>query len=301
MHAEANPHPKPDISFCITCKNRLHHLKQTLPQNIANNTHPDGSGPVVQFVVVDYDSDQDGLEQFMKDNYSDQINSGLIKYVKLAQAAKFDMPHAKNVAHRMADGDILCNLDADNVTAPNFAAWLKHTIDAFASHDINLCIRPNVRLSAVKKLAGGEVTGVNGRIAVKREFFEAVHGYDETMKTTRSEDADFVARLEAIGVHPRFLDLDKYGKVVQHDDVERSANMSDEHKAALDEMFRHGGFANRARRFIRGSRYDIGDKNPVANPDGNCGCAEVYVNFSKTPYTISPLPPQVEKAAGRGM
>jgi len=301
MHAEANPHPKPDISFCITCKNRLHHLKQTLPQNIANNTHPDGSGPVVQFVVVDYDS-EDGMEQWIKDHYRKEIDSGLMKYVKLAHPAKFDMSHAKNVAHRMADGTVLCNLDADNITASGFADWLQQQFSGYASRNVDICIRPNVRISALHKFTKGEISGVNGRIAVSRKHFEAVHGYDETMSTTRSEDSDFVGRLSAIGVKPHDLDFQMYGSVLQHGNDERTANMDTDQKAAVDALLAQGGdLTSRFRRFIRGSHYDVGDKNPVANPDGHCGCAEVYVNFSKTPYTIPPLPPQVEKAAGRGV
>ena len=45
------------ISFCITCMNRLKHLQETLEKNILDNFLVDE----VEFVVLDYNS-QDGLE-----------------------------------------------------------------------------------------------------------------------------------------------------------------------------------------------------------------------------------------------
>lgn len=47
------------ISFCITCMNRLKHLQETLEKNILDNFLVDE----VEFVVLDYNS-QDGLEEW---------------------------------------------------------------------------------------------------------------------------------------------------------------------------------------------------------------------------------------------
>lgn len=48
------------ISFCITCMNRLKHLQETLEKNILDNFLVDE----VEFVVLDYNS-QDGLEEWI--------------------------------------------------------------------------------------------------------------------------------------------------------------------------------------------------------------------------------------------
>ena len=48
------------ISFCTTCKERLRHLKQTLPKNIKDNSNY----PFIEFVILDYNS-QDGLGDWM--------------------------------------------------------------------------------------------------------------------------------------------------------------------------------------------------------------------------------------------
>ncbi|WP_158563357.1 hypothetical protein [Chitinophaga silvatica] len=44
------------ISFCTVCMGRLHHLRQTLLQNIADNTTYDN----LEFVILDCNS-EDGI------------------------------------------------------------------------------------------------------------------------------------------------------------------------------------------------------------------------------------------------
>ena len=56
------------ISFCITCMNRLKHLQETLEKNILDNFLVDE----VEFVVLDYNS-QDGLEEW--------IAQSMMKYI----------------------------------------------------------------------------------------------------------------------------------------------------------------------------------------------------------------------------
>ena len=107
------------ISFCTTCKGRLEHLKQTLPANIeACKGYPN-----TEFVILDYDS-RDGLEQWIKDNFQEEIKSGLVRYAKLDGATDFKMAHAKNMVHRLATGDVLCNVDADNFLASGTPEYL---------------------------------------------------------------------------------------------------------------------------------------------------------------------------------
>ena len=53
------------ISFCITCMNRLKHLKN-FEKNILDNFLVDE----VEFVVLDYNS-QDGLEEWIAQSYDE--------------------------------------------------------------------------------------------------------------------------------------------------------------------------------------------------------------------------------------
>lgn len=165
------------VSFCTTCMGRLHHLKETLPKNLEDNQdHPD-----VEFVILDYNS-QDGLESWVRTNFGD---SGRISYWRESTASRWKMPHAKNIAHLLATGDIVCNLDADNLTGPQYAATLS---DIFSSAPRTL----------VTHLHGG---GYGGRVAVLREEFLGLRGYDEALSYGWGmEDDDFKLRAIAAGL-----------------------------------------------------------------------------------------------------
>src|SRR5580704_1798101 len=63
--------PRPRISFCISCRGRLHHLRRTLPQNIADNR----DYPNLEFVLLDYNS-TDGLGEWVRHELSEEIASG---------------------------------------------------------------------------------------------------------------------------------------------------------------------------------------------------------------------------------
>src|ERR1700748_3109986 len=97
------------ISICTVCMNRLMHLSETLPRNIRENM----DYPNVEFVVLNYNS-RDDMDNWIKYNMMDYIRSGILKYYKTTEPAYFDRSHSKNMALRLATGDILCMVDADN-------------------------------------------------------------------------------------------------------------------------------------------------------------------------------------------
>src|ERR1044072_6302434 len=104
------------ISFCTTCMGRLHHLKETIFANIeANADHPD-----IEFVVLNYNS-PDGLHEWVKENIGRLKN---VAYFREISVTRWRMPHAKNMAHLLATGDVVCNLDADNFTGKGYASLL---------------------------------------------------------------------------------------------------------------------------------------------------------------------------------
>src|SRR4051794_24309230 len=107
--------PPLKLSFCTTCMNRLGHLRETLPRNLIAAT---GRGPV-EFVVLDYNS-SDGLAEWTADVLGSHLASGLVRYYRTPRPARFHMSHAKNVAHQLAVGDVVCNLDADNILGSGF-------------------------------------------------------------------------------------------------------------------------------------------------------------------------------------
>ena len=171
------------ISYCITCMGRLHQLEQTLPRNIEDNR----DYPSCQFVILDYNS-PDGLEEWIHNAMGRHLESGIIKYVKFCGPAVFHHSHAKNLAHRAADGDILCNLDADNFTCKGFSHW----INAKMQEDgMTIGRRTSNRI---------DKRGTEGRVFLHRYWFDRLGGYDEAFFGWSLEDTDLVARGRAAGL-----------------------------------------------------------------------------------------------------
>src|SRR5215217_7406658 len=96
------------VSYCTTCKGRLKHIQETLPANVSTENKNAG----VEFVIIDYDC-PDGTKDWVKANFASEISSGRVRLAHYAPAPVFSMEHAKNLAARIATGDIICNLDAD--------------------------------------------------------------------------------------------------------------------------------------------------------------------------------------------
>ena len=171
------------IAFCTTCKNRTYHLRQTLPQNLADN-------PNALFVVLDYRSADDLLE-YLQDEHAVDVDAGRLVVYSFRDAPTFRMAHAKNMAHRCAmreGADILVNLDADNLTGPGFDDFIA---DKFARrHDIFL----------YGNMIKGELPrGISGRIALTRDAFIKTSGYDEKFEGWASDDKDLHLRMRMLG------------------------------------------------------------------------------------------------------
>jgi hypothetical protein len=278
---------KHKISFCITCKGRLHHLQQTLRANMDNNA----DYPNVEFAVLDYDS-QDGLENWIKENFQAEMDSGKLRYGKYEAAPHFKMSHAKNMAHRLGTGDILCNLDADNITAPGFATWLNKKF----SKDPDIYVRPDCGLQYPPN---NSQRGLRGRIAVHRDRYLQVHGYDETFSKWGGDDSNFVDRLCNAGVKNVPFPRHMYGDVITHSDEERIENLApnDQDKSA-NLLEKRGLFCTFIKKLdkIKHSRKGV---PPLANSNGEFGCGKVRVNFTKD-IILEPVLDSTSELAGAG-
>lgn len=199
---------KPKLSFVTTCKNRLYALKQTLPQNLQDNPEP-----WVEFVVLDYSSD-DGVGEWLR-----EIQSGLqgqqsrLTYFRSAGQPYFHMAHSKNCAHRLASGDLQCNLDADNFTGQGFASYL---VEQLATH----------------RIVHGHLDGANGRIAMRKEDFITLGGYDESLMGYGWDDNDLTARASKSGFGGILMDS-KYQLSIPTDTLERNACYPTEYSNTL--------------------------------------------------------------------
>ncbi len=278
------------VSFCITCKGRLDHLKQTLPQNLKNNA----DYPNTEFVILNYDSPDD-LENWLKENYKAEIDSGKIRYAKYSPAPHFKFSHAKNMAHRVATGDILCNLDADNTTVPGFATWLNKEF----TKNKDICIRPHANTTLAKRiLTHADQGGFSGRIALHRDHFERLHGYDEKYIGWGEEDGNLGRRAESAGLKPVGVPYSMLGQVIPHSHERRLEHLDPASQLASQEIM-----DGRKKRSLltkcagRVSRYVRPPDPPPANVDGKLGCGKVQINFDEEktlePIAAMPSPMQV--------
>lgn len=153
------------ISFCTTCMDRLYHLKQTYPVNIERSkTYADA-----EFVLLDYGG-KDGVEEWVASNLEEHLKSGRLKFYRTDEPKYWVASHAKNIAHKKATGDILCNLDSDVFIPEGFCEFISSSFSenrkivmAFNSED------------------GQGHNGCAGLVTATREDFYSVNGYDENI------------------------------------------------------------------------------------------------------------------------
>ncbi len=198
------------ISFCIVCMNRLYQLQKTLLQNIKDNEEYDN----VEFVVLNYNS-KDGMEEWIKENFLDHINTGKMVYYKTTDPEKFSHSHSKNLAFKLAEGDIVCNINADNYTGIGFAAF----IDQAFKNNSNIVLTCDDFYKTKKNYDPPH--DVVGRVCVKKRDFLNVKGFDERMKDYGFEDCDFVNRIEFSGVKRALIEDFSFLKHLKHTNEER--------------------------------------------------------------------------------
>lgn len=191
------------ISYCTTCMGRRAQLETTLPANLAVLARHSGR---VELVLLDYGS-RDGLGEWVRERFAAEFESGVLRYARTDEPDEFHTPHAKNVVHRLARHEILFNLDADNFIGEDTC----ERIDAVFAEDPR-----RIAISPIQP-------DVGGRIALLREDFEALGGYDERYQGWSIADFDFCERATR-GLGLAQVDFVS-GSALLHDDAERVRHM----------------------------------------------------------------------------
>ena len=208
----------PKISFCITCKGRLEHLKQTLPRNLEYSE----VWPNVEFVVEAYGDPE--TAEWIRRRYPDKIADKTIRLIEVNEedAPYYLYAHSRNMAFRMATGDILTSLDADNVMTKGYVNWLGRTFcgQGGTNLETNLVVRAmNEKTGLPQHESGG-----GGRLAISKDLFYRVGGYDEVNhnESWSGEDRDLVRRAVAAGAAYQSSPEELLGEVIEHSDDERA-------------------------------------------------------------------------------
>lgn len=265
----------PTISFCTAVKGRLHHLQQMLPRSLEATRDMDN----VEFAILAY-GDRD-VERWLLETYPDDIRNGRIR-LGYIEAEAFHMAHAKNVSHRLATGDIVCNIDADNEVTRDFARYLtsKFAQPGQDGKFIKYIWQPAP--AGEEDVSGAETgmsrRGIAGRIALSKKMFFTVRGYREGFEGWGFDDTDMADRLKNAGMVQIDIPYSCLGETIRHTDAERLEHLPESAKAES---------ARRLAETLDGNFRYVGNLD-TANGDGRFGCGEVYINGADEPTLFGP-------------
>ncbi|HOX84031.1 MAG TPA: glycosyltransferase family A protein [Chryseolinea sp.] len=201
--------PKYSISFCTTCMNRFFHLKKTFLNNVENNKNY----PNVEFVLLNYNS-QDELHDWATKNLPPYIERGLVNYYHTTEPKSFHASKAKNLAHKVAKGEILCNLDGDNFTGKDFAFYINHRMQLNG-------------IDSLLQFKKAPYWGTEGRVVLAKKYFIELGGYDEALEPTGHEDHDLMDRGKALGLRYENIQIENFLHYLSNTTVEKAVNVSE--------------------------------------------------------------------------
>ena len=189
----------PVLSFCISHKNRVDHIKATLPKNLDDNRTQSDK---IEFVLADFQEDDQVTDWVAKELITD-IQSGYLKYYRIPMKG-WSSPIAKNTAHWLANGELLTNLDADNFTGVEGG---KFVIDQYQKESNELMLW---QFSRVRR------DGSFGRITLTRAMFDQLGGYDEQLGEMGFQDNDLMNRAMAMGIKRIEINDRRFNKAIKH-------------------------------------------------------------------------------------
>lgn len=197
-----------EISFCQTCGNRRSFAEETLPHNIQLVEKLDA-----EIVLLDYGS-TDRLVDLVK-----ALNHPRIKYWRY-EASQFNVAHAKNLAHKLAQGRVVVNLDIDNYLLEcSFCEYLELQDNTVLQGFVN-----QVNRSVINDKSIMMSDGSFGRIAMTKKTFDILRGYDERMLNLGYADKDLLIRAKAKGM--RMVHSSIRSPVISHPKNEGWINMA---------------------------------------------------------------------------
>ena len=153
---------------------RTNDLRETLIRNIQDND----DYPNLEFVVLNYNSEDDMHEFMTSAAVLPYIGSGRIRYLITRSPRFYSSPHSHNVAFRNATGEIVTSVDADNFTGKGFAAYLNRLAS----------VGPKKAFFARGKRK------IHGRIGMYKDEFEKIGGYDEDLEGYGFDDHSLMIR-----------------------------------------------------------------------------------------------------------
>lgn len=241
------------ISLCTTCMGRSHDLKLTFIKNFEDNL----DYPNIEFVLLNYNSPDD-FEEWAKDVLPPYIATGKVVYYKTTEPKFYSMSHSRNVAFKLATGDIVNNVDADSYVKAGFASYLNKQANQQPSKAI---------FTKGKKM-------MRGRLGFYRsEFIWELGGYDEKLTGYGHDDHDLRDRAWAMGYEMMWYGSD-FHESISTTGKERTDNMENRNWKQTEDN----------NRII--SATNLKNKVYTANAGTHWGKALVTRNFGSVTFQI---------------
>lgn len=176
------------MTLITTCKNRLAHLKETLPLMMTQSFS--------EVIVVDY-----GCEQGTS-NWVAEAAPGA-KVVRVTDDPRFSPSRARNIGAANAASELLCFIDADVRLNIDIGKWAQENVKP---HCFYVSGQP-------------KVAELYGFLICSRSMFDQAGGYDEAYRGWGGEDGDLLERLEMAGHTRSPLPEDALSAIVHGDEL----------------------------------------------------------------------------------
>jgi len=170
---------KHKVSLVTNCMGRLESVKQTFLRNIGDNLDYGN----VEFVLLNYGS-RDDLDLWAFDNLLPYIRDGIVNYYKTTEPVYYSMTHSRNICFKVAQGDIVNNVDSDHFIKEGFAKRVNEIANQFDTQ----------KIAFVKSRQKNR-----GRIGMYKDEFLKLGGYDEGIEGYGFDDQDLLARAYHLG------------------------------------------------------------------------------------------------------
>ena len=234
------------ISVVTTCMNRLDDLKKTYLRNIESNV----DYPNIEFVLLNYNS-RDDLDTWVMKNLMKYQESHIFHYYKTEDPFWYSMAHSRNIAFKLATGDIVTSIDADHYIKPGFIAHLNTMANFLGENSVLVKSRQKNR----------------GRITMFKNTFLKLGGYDEQLCDYGWEDMDLLCRAHKSGCR-----VVKYGG--------EWGGVIEDHKRHQNNTYKDDDWRYTQDRNTAISLFNLHSKRLVANRGSKWGHATVTKDFS---------------------
>jgi hypothetical protein len=162
----------------MICVDNLHDLEKTLLQNIINTKEYAN----LEFVILDYNS-KDGTGDWIRENMGAYIEKGILSYFNTFETVA-EPGHSKNIAFKLAEGDIICKIRAIDPIRPGFADFINR----------KYCKHTDSTIVFTRPENG------SGLFSMMKRHFLKIRGFDERIDKEGFDDNDLLNRLGLLNI-----------------------------------------------------------------------------------------------------